>query len=350
MQRSSDVRQTDLFGNEPLMAGVTNKTPGLRLNSFRRASFLGQLKGFMKNPIARNASALMPAASTAIAGLTQYAESLDLSYVTADAMTTALTDLIVGSNNHKQAQHLLKVRQLMAAAAVNGARDFVTIARDLLKRSLGMQYSQVWNVAGFVGSLKVPTTIDRLIPIAVALNGHFTAHPELENAPLNVTAARALVIKDQLVAAKNALAQQRGEVGRLFDTRNAKARVVEQNLRLLLKELTMALDPLDPRWIEFGFNKPGALQTPAVPENVTAVLIGPNVVALKWDGAARAQHYRVWRKVNGVDQELIAVGSPTDKNFTLDGLPANSTIEIAISAVNHGGESATSEVVTIVTH
>ena len=71
---------------------------------------------------------------------------------------------------------------------------------------------------------------------------------------------------------------------------------------------------------------------------------------VKWSAAARAEHYRVWIKVNGVDQELRAVGNSTDVGLLLEGLPANSTIQVGVSAVNNGGESAISGVVTLVTH
>ena len=304
----------------------------------------------MKNPIARTAAKLMPAASAAIAGLTLHAEPLGLSYVTADAMTSALAELILASNNHKQGQFDLKWKRLSAEASVASARSFGVLARDILKPALGSQHSQAWNVAGFATSLTLPSRLDDLIPVMIALGGHLTAHPELQNAALNVTPARATAIKDDLIARKNAVAQQRGELDRLFQVREDKAKVIYNNLRTLFTELTMALDPLDSRWVEFGFNKPGALQTPDVPEDVTATLVGATSAAVNWGRAPRAERYRVWMKVNGVDQELVVVGSPYDANFTIDGLPANSTIQIAVSAVNNGGESATSEVVTIVTH
>ena len=71
--------------------------------------------------------------------------------------------------------------------------------------------------------------------------------------------------------------------------------------------------------------------------------------AVKWDQSARAGHYRVWKKVVGVDENFISVGSPSDLDFTIENLPAGKTIQIAVSAVNNGGESLKSEVVTIVT-
>jgi hypothetical protein len=81
-----------------------------------------------------------------------------------------------------------------------------------------------------------------------------------------------------------------------------------------------------------------------------ATLIGPGTAALKWNAAARADYYRVWKRVNGTDTELLAVGSPADLGFTIENLPAASAIDIVITAVNSGGESPVSEVITINTH
>ncbi|MDB6025731.1 MAG: hypothetical protein JWM68_1954, partial [Verrucomicrobiales bacterium] len=125
---------------------------------------------------------------------------------------------------------------------------------------------------------------------------------------------------------------------------------LRKRIRDVINELNMRLDPLDERWLAFGLNKPGALDMPDVPENITAILIGPNAAAMKWDAAARATYYRVWKRVIGVDAEPVAVGSPADIDFTLENLPAASTIEIYVSAVNNGGESQLSEKITITTH
>ncbi len=73
-------------------------------------------------------------------------------------------------------------------------------------------------------------------------------------------------------------------------------------------------------------------------------------MALKWDAAARADYYRVFKKVLGVDEDFVAVGSPADLDFTIENLPANATVEIQISAVNTGGESQRTASVTIAMH
>jgi hypothetical protein len=84
-----------------------------------------------------------------------------------------------------------------------------------------------------------------------------------------------------------------------------------------------------------------------VPENLHVTLIGNTAAALKWDAAPRAEYYRVWKRVVGADEELVAVGSPADVDFTIEALPGNVEIEIAVSAVNNGGESAVGEVTRV---
>jgi hypothetical protein len=167
---------------------------------------------------------------------------------------------------------------------------------------------------------------------------------------LDITAARALNLQNSTENARRDVRTQLTELGKLRKTRKEKATALKERLSSLLSELTHLLDPMDDLWVSFGFKKPGATPTPDVPQGLVAVLVGPTAASLKWEAAARAEHYRVWKKVIGVDEDLVAVGSPADLDFTLEELPSNATIEIAISAVSNGGESAKSSVTTLVTH
>ncbi|MBA4146865.1 MAG: fibronectin type III domain-containing protein [Verrucomicrobia bacterium] len=120
-------------------------------------------------------------------------------------------------------------------------------------------------------------------------------------------------------------------------------------IRATISALAQELDSLDMRWDAFGLNQPGLKARPDRPEGVTAILIGPNAISVKWKRSARAEYYRVRRRVNGVDEIMVAVGRPGDLDFTLENLPSNSVIEITVSAVNNGGESVQSEVVILAT-
>jgi len=182
-----------------------------------------------------------------------------------------------------------------------------------------------------------------------ALKTYFIDNPTQEIEALNVSAVRAGALITDLTNALAAVDQQKTKVRNLMTARDLSAKAVRGDMLSLVAELNRKLDPLAAEWEDFGLKRPGALAIPTVPSNVTAVVIGPNAVAVKWDQAERASHYRVWKRVVGVDDELIPSGSPADLDFALEGLPAGATIEIAVSAVNNGGESQKTEVVTVVT-
>ncbi|MFN7141951.1 MAG: fibronectin type III domain-containing protein, partial [Limisphaerales bacterium] len=105
--------------------------------------------------------------------------------------------------------------------------------------------------------------------------------------------------------------------------------------------------PVDGRWEAFGLNQPGLKQAPKKPENVSVVLEGETAASVKWSPAPRASHYRVWVKVVGVDDEAKPVGRAGDFDFTIENLPPSSEVEVSVSAVNSGGESAASNVVLV---
>ncbi len=143
---------------------------------------------------------------------------------------------------------------------------------------------------------------------------------------------------------------QDGVVDGLLETRDAKADLVRKRMTDLIGELKMKLDGLDNRWGAFGFNKPDGVETPDIVEHVQVTLIGPTAAALKWNAAARAEYYHVFKRVQAIDQDYILVGSPADLDFTLENLPTNAHIDIVVSAENSGGEGQRFTAVTVTTH
>ena len=259
-----------------------------------------------------------------------------------NALTTAVNNLEVGKSAYAASR-------LVEDAIVTVCRDYALYGRDMLKPHLGREYNRAYEAIGLFGSSKVPYTGAELQPILQSYKAYFTANATLECAPLNITAARAQDLYDQLLAARSDVNTKRTEMQMLLGVRDVAAAKLRKRIRAVLNELDFALDPLDARWNAFGFNKPGAVAIPDVPENLSAVLVGPTAAALKWDASARADYYRVWKKVHGSADDYVVVGSPADLDFTLENLPANSTIEIVVTAVNGGGETQYSQVVLVTT-
>jgi hypothetical protein len=55
-------------------------------------------------------------------------------------------------------------------------------------------------------------------------------------------------------------------------------------------------------------------------------------------------------KIHGSVGDYESLGSPADLDFTLENLPAASILDLAVSALNSGGESARSPAITLTTH
>ena len=303
----------------------------------------------MQNTIPKSIPVLVPAAKQAAYGAGLYGAALPLlqnTQANINADIDALTDSIMAYGLSKTE---LSNRRDTVNAKVDNSRMFLTLSRDNIKPYLGSEYNQSWDITGLVGSLSIPYPATEVAQLLLSFKGVFTANPAWEIESKDITAARAQELLTDLEAAFNGVNNQLTIVGNLLETRDQKAQKLRKRLAELVMELGMRMDGLDNRWLSFGFNKPDADETPEAPLNVSAVLVGPTAVAVKWNASARAEYYRVFKKVHNVDNDYVAAGSPADLDFTLENLPAATVIEIVITAVNNGGESAVSEKVTITT-
>ncbi len=284
-----------------------------------------------------------------VAGLQQFAAILGIAHITKPVVDAVTLELSTARDNYDAAKAELITLRAAQTALLPSVRAYLTSVREVLKPTLGNQYSQAWDVTGFRGSLAVPKSADELHGIVTSLKTFFTNNPGLEVLQLNVTAARADALLVQLDAVQSAIVLQGSKVNDLITVRDQKADKFTATVRSLIHELSLKLAPLDARWLAFGFNKPGASATPEIPGKVSAILVGPSAASVKWSSTARAEYYRVWMRIIGLQETYSVVGSPGDLDFTLEGLPANSTIDIVVTAVNNGGESAFSEVVRVIT-
>jgi hypothetical protein len=99
----------------------------------------------------------------------------------------------------------------------------------------------------------------------------FAAHPASEVVALILTAARAQSQAASLLSAMNAVTAAEAETRRLIAVWDGASRWMRKRLRALAQELNLLLDPMDSRWLAFGFNRPGQMRTPEAPAEVTAV-------------------------------------------------------------------------------
>lgn len=303
----------------------------------------------MKNKKLRTPADLLVAAALAEAGVTANGAVDGVSQNTAARINTERTAAITAGNAYEEAKTVLRQNKLVMDVALEECRKFLLTGRDILKPHLGTQYSQAWDATGLRGSLAMPETADAIQSCTESFKDYFTANADHENADLEITAANATTLLANVVAARAAVNTQKAIVGNLIQVRDQKLDKLRTRIRGLVSELGQLLDPMSAGWKAYGFNVPGAMEMPEEVENVSAILIGPTAASVKWDASARAEYYRVWMKVHGSEGDYLPVGSPADLDFTLENLPANSQIDIVVSAVNNGGETQMSDVITITT-
>ncbi len=282
----------------------------------------------------------------AIDGVTLHGATLGLTRNPVAAMTAERNTLIAQRTAHEVAKAALALERLNRDSQMETVRSFAVLTRDILKPHFGSKHNASWTAAGFINSLTVPRDPDKVVLVVDTISEFLTGRPDLENAALSVTAAQADVLAADLLAVQNTVKQKDVITRNALELRNVKFKAVRTRIIDLTKELALVLTPLDNRWLDFGLNRPGQLVTPAVPGKVSVAVSG-NSATVKWQASARAQYYRVWKKVIGVDEDYSPVGSPTDLDFAMGDLPAGTQIEIVVSAVNSGGESQKSQKVTI---
>ncbi len=304
----------------------------------------------MKQDKVNTIAGLVSQGGVLVGAATQLGVALGLHHNDKDKINADLTELIMAVGNHEQAKADLYDRRTALKIAAKDAQTHLRKGRDVLKPVFGYTYSDVWTIMGYNDSLEVTDRPEDQQAMLQAQRTYYTNHPTFEVPLLNLTAAYTDTVIQTLTAAQQAVSSQEGAVEAAMNVRDEKAKQMRRRVSSLFSELTELLEPMDARWLNFGFNLPGAEQTPETPLNFKATLIGPTAVALKWDAAERASYYRVWKKVSGVDEDYVPVGTPGDLDFTIEDLPANSTVEIQVSAVNTGGESSRSASVTVVMH
>jgi hypothetical protein len=304
----------------------------------------------MNNSTPIKDSDLLTSAQDLVHGETLIGNDVDVAQNKAVKVQAEIDDLIAKRGGYEIAKEQLATYREAIRSVYSEGRGFMALGRDVFKPRLGNEFSDSWKLVGFEDSLTLPSNPAQMQLALKTIKNYLTANPTYEVAPLNVTAAQAQTLFDQMSAARGAVYNQEMVVSAAKDVRDVASDKLRTRYRGFIDELSQLLGPMDPRWRVFGLNVPDAPATPDVVEGLKATLIGPTAVALKWEAAARANYYRVFKKIHGSEDAYEAVGSPADLDFTIENLPPNTVIDIVVTALNAGGESQYSQLVTINTH
>lgn len=305
-------------------------------------------------PLAANP--LISLATDAQDGATTYGAAIGLSHnpaagIRADLIAVigdpAATPPVTGSRN---VYHTSKSNKTTATGlrqtADRSARAFCTSCVGLLKNYLGNQWNSQWQAAGFTnGSLAIP---EDTLPMLGELRGYFIANPAHENAPLGFTAAACDTRKGQLTAARADANQSVIALGTAKAANDAALKQLYTRMTGLRAELDQLLPDDDPRWYAFGFDRPADGTRPGPVSQLVLTPGGPGMVFADWDDARRAERYRVFKQITGVDAAPVEVtGTASNSEYTLTGLPSGATVQITIRAANSSGDGPVSEMVSV---
>lgn len=81
---------------------------------------------------------------------------------------------------------------------------------------------------------------------------------------------------------------------------------------------------------------------PGVPDGLTAHQTGPTSAAVTWAASPRAEKYRPFKKLEGVDTDFVALDMTSETRVILENLPAKAVVHFQVTAQNAAGESARS--------
>jgi len=303
----------------------------------------------MENRLERSMAGLLDSGLMAGLMATQLKDSVKLLHSTGEFVTGLTNATAAANNSYYAARDLLSQNRAALMDLRDEGREFTMLSCDILKPVFGRSYSQDWTQAGFHGSLASPLKPWPLVTLVDALAKFFGNNPEREIPTLGVTAVAAKALSKRINDAIMAVKAQDQLTRALKEQRDKKFAALRKCMRSMVDELNILLEPLDLRWKAFGFNMPGEKLTPPAPEKVEVTVIENKTANITWPKPPRAESFRVWVKVHGVDAEPRAIASPSDPDFMMEDLAPQTTMEVQISAVNNGGESPRSAPVTFST-
>src|SRR5687767_8689909 len=132
----------------------------------------------MQNILPKAVNALVNQIKLAIVGVTKYAATLKLAAHNAVDMTSEKAALETADNNHKQAKEELKARYTTQRSVFKSSRTFTTLVREILKPTLGTNFSEAWQIVGFSVTLAIPQTLAGMLTLLAGIERYLTAHPE----------------------------------------------------------------------------------------------------------------------------------------------------------------------------
>ena len=130
-------------------------------------------------------------------------------------------------------------------------------ARLVVMLALGSQWSESWIAAGFGHrGTNVPKRVALRMELGRRLADFFKAHPEYEVAFAGVTAERGRALAKAIGEAENGMLTAKADATTKKRARDAAEKKLRRAMSNIVGILPCVIAKNDPRWLEFGLNRP----------------------------------------------------------------------------------------------
>src|SRR5260221_3705217 len=196
----------------------------------------------------------------------------------------------------------------------------------------------------------MPDSVPGRPKVVGGIRDYLTANSgsEFANNQITFTAAAAGSLYTTLDGARTALNTTVAERVTAKAARDFAIGELRNAMSRLVNELGSILPDDSRSWYYFGLVPPAGAEAPGVPDGLTAHQVGPASAAAGWAASPRAEKYRPFKKVDGVDADFDALDLTSETQVLLESLPAKATVHFKVTAYNAAGESAPSAAATVI--
>ena len=301
------------------------------------------------NPIPGGFDDTLSLAEDMADGAHQHEVAIGIKQNTEAVVRGAIAAVRSAQGDFKACETAQKTKQGTMDAADAAGKGLLADAKRVFEHLFGKKYSTEWGEGGWPdSSTATPSKQDKRMNLLASLKNYFTRYPARENAGMSVTAANCDAKFTALSNARDALDNEGATAGACKATRDAALKNLRKRMRGLVTELGTVLPDADPRYLAFGLNIPGQPVAPEVPEAPTLAGGGPGIVMADWPRARRAERYRVFIQVVGVDADFRFYDKVTDSEITFSHLTSGQTLKVRLTSANSAGETLPSAVKQIV--
>jgi hypothetical protein len=257
--------------------------------------------------------------------------------------------LITTQAGFKAAEGAETAAYALLRSADSNAKGFIATAIKVLSLAFGNGWSNQWVATGLPDNkVAIPKTQDKRFAALGGLKAFLTDNPTYEVTTDKIVFTAALAetryqaVSDARQAVANALSKT---AGKMIPRDNALL-AFRAAYRSTVDEIGECLSPDDPRWYDFGLNRPADGDQPGIPMQVTVSALGGGRVLAQTAGARRASSFNFYKKVTGTDP--VKAVNQEGTTYVFEALPVGATVEITIRAVNQAGEGHPSDPASVV--